>query len=252
MTPFILQSGDQFLPDAPPSLSSDQWVEAVNEIHQYGRLTGSARTSEQTNIALFWTANAVRQYNRVVRDVIRSADLSVLESARLEAMVNMVGADAQIAVMTAKYHYLFWRPVTAIDPTSVKPLPGDTFGPIPGYDDGNSDTAEETGWRPLAATPNHPEYPAAHGSFSSALAEVFSQFLGGNSMNLEVHGFDPSGPAGNFNAVQTFARPGDLRKQIVDARVWAGLHYRFSGVAGVVLGRNVAKYDLKNAFQPVN
>ena len=95
----------------------------------------------------------------------------------------MVAADAQIAVMHAKYHY-FLAPVTAIDPDSVKPA-GDGFGPSPhGFSDGNPATAEETGWRPIAATPNHPEYPAAHGSMTSAMAEVFSEFLGTNRFNF--------------------------------------------------------------------
>ena len=113
--------------------------------------------SEQTAIARFWTANVIRQYNRLVRDIADARSLGLLQTARLAAMVNVVGADARISVMNAKYHYLFWRPVTAIDPTSVKPA-GDGFGPVPGFDDGNAATIEATGWRPLIATPNHPEY----------------------------------------------------------------------------------------------
>jgi hypothetical protein len=98
-------------------------------------------------------------------------------------------------------------------------------------------------------TPNHPEYPAAHGTITSAEAEVFSNFLGTNSFNLDIHGFDAAGPAGNLNAVRHFERANDLRNEIIHARLWAGLHYHFSSVAGVVLGRNVAKYDLKHAFE---
>ena len=249
VAPFFLDSPDQFLPDPPPSLASAEWTEAFNEIKLYGAATGSARTPDETAIALFWTANAIRQYNRVVRDLIDGLGLSALESARLQAMVNMIGADAQIAVMNAKYHFLFWRPVTAIDPTSVK-ASGDGFGPVPGYDDGNPATAEEAGWRPLATTPNHPEYPAAHGSLTSAMAEVLSTFLDTNHFSLLIRGFDPAGGAGNMNAVQVFSMPGELRNQIIDARMWAGLHYRFSTVAGVVLGRKVAKHALRVGFQP--
>ena len=251
VTPFVLQSADQFLPDGPPSLLSVDWVEAFNEIELHGSATNSARTDAETATALFWTANVIRQYNQALRDVINAKGLTLLESARLQAMVNIVGADAQIAVMNAKYHFLFWRPVTAIDPSAVKPAPGDGFGPIPGYDDGNSMTLEQSGWRPLVATPNHPEYPAAHGSITSAMAEVFRSFAETNHFNLVIHGFDPSGAPGNLNAVRTFNTPGKLRDEIVDARVWAGLHYRFSGVAGVVMGRQVAKYDLSHAFQRV-
>src|SRR5262245_3843598 len=209
----------------------------------------AARSAEQTSTARFWTANVVRQYNRVLRDQIDTNGLSVLESARLQAMVNTVAADAQIAVMNANYHYLFWRPVTVIDPDAVKPF-GDGFVPFPrGFSDGNPATDEEPGWRPIAATPNHPEYPAAHGSITSAMVEVFRQFLGTNRINLQVHGFNPAGAAGNLDAVRTFKTPGQLREQIVDARVWAGIHYRFSGVEGVALGRRVARSALREAFQ---
>src|SRR4029450_6467561 len=99
-------------------------------------------------------------------------------AARLLAMVNIVGADAQIAGIHAKYHYLFWRPVTAIDPTAVT---ADGFGPVPGFDDANPGRVEQGGWRPLLTTPNHPEYPAAHGVITSAMTEVFSTFLGTNA-----------------------------------------------------------------------
>jgi VCPO second helical-bundle domain len=247
--PFILQSADQFLPDPPPSLWSSDWVAAFNQIKTYGEATSTARTSEQTAIARFWSANVVRQYNRVVRDIADQRALGLLQTARLAAMVNTVGADALISCLFAKYHYLFWRPVTAIDPTAVTV---DGFGPLPGYNDGNPVTVEQLGWRPLLVTPNHPEYPAAHGSITSAMIEVFSSFLGTQHFNLDIHGFDAAGPAGNLNAVSHFEMPNDLRNEIIYARLWAGLHYHFSSVAGVVLGREVAKYDLRHAFGPLN
>jgi hypothetical protein len=246
--PFVLQSVDQFLPDPPPSLQSDEWVEAFNQIKAYGGATGNARTAEQTAVAWFWSANVVRQYNRVARD-LTGAGPDLLTAARLMAMLNVVGADMGMSVIHAKYHYLFWRPVTAIDPSAVT---ADGFGPVPGYDDGNPATAEQTGWRPLLTTPSHPEYPAAHGVVTSAMAEVFSTFLGTNQIDLDIQGFDPAGPPGNLNAVRHYDTPNELRHEIIDARLWAGLHYHFSGVAGVVLGRNVAKYVLGHAFQPAD
>jgi len=242
--PFALQSLDQFLPDPPPSLQSDEWVEAFDEIKAYGAATGSVRSDEETRIARFWSGNVLRQYNRAGRDLV-GASPDLLQAARLLAMVNVVGADALMSALHAKYYYVFWRPVTAIDPSAVS---ADGFGPVPGYDDGNPATVEQPGWRPLLTTPNHPEYPAAHGVITSAMAEVFKTFLGTNRIDVDIHGFDPTGSAGNLDAVRHFDMPNDLRHEIVDARLWAGLHYRFSSVAGVVLGRNVAKYDLKHAF----
>jgi hypothetical protein len=244
---FILQSPDQFLPDPPPPLQSEEWAEAFNEIKAFGAANSSVRSAEQTADAWFWLANVTRQYHRVGRDIAAARDLGLRETARLMAMVNLVASDALMSVLYAKYHYLFWRPVTAIDPSAVI---ADGFGPVPGYDDGNPATAAQTGWRPLLTTPNHPEYPAAHGVITSAMAEVFSTFLGTNRIDLDVHGFDAAGPAGNLNAVRHYDRANELRHDIIDGRLWAGLHYRFSGVAGVVLGRNVAKYDLRHAFRP--
>jgi hypothetical protein len=246
--PFVLKDADQFLPDPPPSLQSDEWVEAFNQIKAYGALDSRVRSEEETAIAKFWSANVIRQYNRVGRDLTGTGP-DLLTAARLMAMINVVGADMGMSVIHAKYHYLFWRPVTAIDPSAVT---ADGFGPVPGYDDGNPTTAEQTGWRPLLTTPSHPEYPAAHGVDASAMAEVLSTFLGTNLIDLDIHGFDPAEPAGNLNAVRHFDRADDLRNEIIDARLWAGLHYRFSGVAGVVLGRNIAKYDLRHAFRPVD
>jgi hypothetical protein len=246
---FILDSIDQFLPDPPPSLQSAEWVESFNQIKAYGAASGSARSEEQTRIARFWSANVIRQYNRLGRDVAAANGLGVLETARLAAMVNLVGADALMTSLRGKYVYLFWRPVTTIDPAAVI---DDGFGPVPGFHDGNPATIEQAGWRPLLATPNHPEYPSAHGVITAAMAEVFSTFLGTNQIDLDVHGFDPAGPPGNLNAIRHFAMPGDLRQEIIDARLWAGLHYRFSTAVGVAMGHQIAHFDLTHAFRTVD
>jgi hypothetical protein len=244
--PFVKNVFGQFLPPPPPSLSSAEWVAAFNESKVHGASTNPDAGEKST--AFFWTANVIRQYNTLVRDIATAKGLGTVPTARLAAMVNTIGADAQIAVMKAKYHYLFWRPVTAIDPTSVRPS-GDGFGPAPtGFDDGNAATVEQAGWRPLIATPNHPEYPAAHGSLTGAESNVLTAFLGTDAINVDIHGFDPAGPAGNLNAVRHFSTAAALRTEIVNARVWGGMHYRFSGEAGVKLGTAVAKYDLSRAF----
>jgi hypothetical protein len=245
--PFILESADQFLPPPPPSLQSSTWVTDFNEVKMHGSSTNPIATERST--AMFWTANVVRQYNRLAREVAAAQGSSVVDTARLMAMVNVVAADGGISVMHAKYHYLFWRPVTAIngslDATAVT---NDGFGPVPGFNDGNAATAEQAGWRPLVATPNHPEYPSAHNTVTSGQAEVFSHFLGTDAINVDIHGFDPAGPAGNLDAVHHFATAADLRAEIENARVWGGIHYRFADVAGLHLGQQVADYDLSHAF----
>jgi hypothetical protein len=243
LRPFIVRSADQFLPPPPPSLQSSEWVSAFNETMLHGSNT-NPNTSETTT-AKFWTGNVVRQYNGVARDVATAQGSDLVQTARLMAMLNVVVADTGITLMHAKYHYLFWRPVTAIDPTSVT---NDGFGPVPGFDDGNPTTIEEPNWRPLIATPNHPEYPSAHSSVTSAATAVFSRFLGTDAINVDIHGFDLLGPTGNLNAVRHYATAEDVRTEVGNARVWAGLHWRFSVNAGDELGQQVAAYDLAHAF----
>jgi hypothetical protein len=247
--PFLLKSPGQFRPEPPVPLSSKQWVRQFNEVKAYGGATSTVRTSAQTATARFYTANVIRQFNLAARDLATARALDEPETARLMAMVNAVSADALMSALNAKYRFLFWRPVTAIDPTSVT---ADGFGPVPGFDDGNPATIEELGWRPLILTPNHPEYPAAHGTNTSAMAEVFSEFLGTDDINLDIRGFDNAGLPGNFDAVHHFDTAEQLRTEVVNARVWGGIHYRRSGEAGVQLGRKVAHYGLNHAFKPVH
>jgi hypothetical protein len=236
---FILDSADQFLPAPPPSLQSQEWVDAFNEIESVGATNSLTRTAEQTATAQFYLANVPRQYNLLARDIATNMNLDVPETARLLAMVNEVGADAMISMMRAKYHFQFWRPVTAINPMSVT---NDGLGPVPGFDDGNPLTIEQPGWAPLLTTPNHPEYPCAHCTITSAIGEVIAHFMGTDAINIDLHG------NANFSAVHHFATVQDLRTEIANARIWAGLHYRFSTVAGLKLGKEVADYDLAHAF----
>jgi PAP2 superfamily len=230
--PFVISDADRFLPPPPPALDSQQWVEEYNEVLTWGRATGSPRTQEQTDIALFWSTNPIRQYNTAFRDVATDHQFNLLQTARLLALGNVAAADTQIACWNAKYHYGFWRPVTAIATA--------------GRDDGNPATVKDPTWTPTLTTPNHPEYPGAHGCFSSAMAEVFSNVLGTNRVDITLTStIVPTMPTRHFE------RANDLRAEIVEARLWGGLHYRGSSVAGEVLGRSVAKYVLKHAFQPV-
>ncbi len=249
VTPFVLRQGGQFGAPPPPRLASARWAEQFDEIKRLGSSTSTDRTPEQTAVARFWTANVIRQYNLLGRDLITQRALTLAESARLLAMLNMVMADAQINVFHEKYKFLFWRPVTAIDPTSVI---DDWCGAVPGYDDGNDMTVEEAGWRPLLNTPNHPEYPGAHGSITSAVAGVVSQFFGTEQIGIEIHGFDAAGAAGNLDAVRHFDTADQLREEIVNARVWGGLHFRRSSRVSVRLGTRVARYDLNHAFRPAH
>jgi len=255
--PFLLKSPGQFQPEPPLPLTSKEWVRQFNEIKEVGGATSTVRTTDQTKTAFFYTANVVRQFNIAARDLATARALDTRNTARLLAMVNTVSADALMSVLNAKYKYLFWRPVTAIAGAGVCPgqpsaVTADGYGPVPGFDDGNAATVEDPCWRPLVTTPNHPEYPAAHGTNTSAMAEVFTEFLGTDQINLDIHGFDPAGPAGNLNAVHHFDTADQLREEVINARLWGGLHYRRSSEVGVHLGEKVAHYGLNHAFKQSN
>jgi hypothetical protein len=232
MHPFLLRAPDQFLPPPPPALNSPTWVKDFNEIQVMGRATGSQRTQEQTDIARFYTTNVVAQYNTAFRDVATQHGFDVRQTMRLVGVGSLVAADTGIACLNAKYHYWFWRPVTALNAIA------------PGITDGNPATVEEAGtWLPLLTTPNHPEYPAAHGCATSAMAEVFKGVLGTDAIDLTLTSTTvPTMPSRHFATAEA------LQTEIVNARNWGGLHYRFSGEAGVALGQKVAQYDLHRAL----
>jgi hypothetical protein len=252
--PFLLKSPGQFRPEPPIPLSSDEWVRQFNEVKSYGSATSAVRTSAQTATAWFYTANVIRQFNSAARDLATARALDTRDTARLLAMVNTVSADALMSVLNAKYRFLFWRPVTAIAGAGVCPsqpsaVTTDGYGPVPGFDDGNAATVEDPCWRPLVTTPNHPEYPAAHGTNTSAMAEVFAEFLGTDQIDLDIRGFDAAGAAGNFNAVHHFDTAAQLREEVIGARLWGGIHYRRSSEVGVHLGQKVAHFGLNHAFK---
>ena len=163
--PFTMTSPSQFRPGPPPPLDSRRWAQAYQLTQAYGDVNSSIRTPEQSEIATFWTEHAVRQWNRNIRMQAVRLDLDALAAARLLAVTNTAMADAFIGCWDAKYHYSFWRPVTAIQQ-------GDT--------DGRADTQGDPSWLPFQTTPNHPEYPAAHAYVSTAVSSALRHFFRGD------------------------------------------------------------------------
>jgi hypothetical protein len=231
LKPFMLASPDQFRPGPPPDLGSDEWAREYNEVLQYGRRDNSLRTPEQTETAIFWTAHVLPQYNFTYQKIVTDRDLNAVEAARLMAMGDMVGADALVACFDAKYHYLFWRPVFAIPQ-------GDT--------DGNPQTTADPTFVPLIGTPGHPEYPSAHNCLTSAQAEVFATFLGTQQIDVYIPSLVTGVPDHHF------ATANDLKQEIINARIWGGIHYRGSEETGSNVGRKVAHWTLKRYFLPAN
>jgi hypothetical protein len=220
ITPFALASASQFRPGPPPELSSGVWARDYNEVKGFGVATGSLRTPEQTEIGQFYTEHAVTQYSRAFRRYAIENALNLQQTARFFAMANTAILDSQIACWDAKFYYNFWRPVTAI-------RAGDT--------DGNPATDPDPTWIGLAATPPHPEYPAAHGCWTSATATILEDFNGTNAVHFvldsEVTG-----------TTHVFENTDDLRAEIINARVYGGMHYRNSVEVGARIGEQVADW----------
>ena len=235
MTPFMLRSASQFRSAPPPALSSATWARDFNEIKAYGSVNSSQRSPEQTAIAQFWNANAVNQSNQAFQDVAGAHGMDSVDAARLLAMGDLVDSDALIACWDSKYHYLFWRPVMAIRNAAI---------------DGNPATQADPAWTPLLVTPNHPEYPAAHTCLSGAEAYLYSFVLRTPRIDVTLHG-SADGTPNNFTVTQTIEWASQMERQVANARVWGGLHYRNSTAAGLVLGRHVARWTLRRFFQPV-
>jgi hypothetical protein len=232
MVPFTMRSASQFLPDEPPpSLSSQDWADDYNQVKALGAVNSTVRTPEQTEIGLFWTEQTSKQYARALRALAVGRALNTSDTARLFAMVWTASADSFIGCWNAKYHFSFWRPVTAIPNGAI---------------DGNPGTVPEPAWLPLGTTPNHPEYPAGHACFTGAVATILKGYFGTPNVNFTV-----SSTFFNPPHVHTFNNTKDLEIEVEDARIYAGFHYHHSVIQGVVLGQHVAQQVLVNFFQPV-
>jgi hypothetical protein len=222
MRPFLIDRPDEFLPPPPPGLTTGRYAKDLEETKAYGSASSTVRTPEETTVARFWSANVVDVYNATMRTVVTQRGGDAVAAATALALTDLVGADSLIGCMNAKYHYSFWRPYGAIRNADT---------------DGNPATTADPSWVPLLPTPNHPEYPAAHGCITSAEGEVLAAVVGTHQIDVDV-----TSPV--TASTRHFDTVAQLTREIVDARVWAGLHYRNSGQVGVRLGRDVAQSGL--------
>jgi hypothetical protein len=230
MHPFLLHSASQFRPGPPPDLNSKSYKRDLAETQAFGAKASTAhttlmRTQAQTDTAYFWNANVINQYSQALRDVATQHGMDLADTTRLLAMGTLVVTDAGIACFDAKYTYLFWRPYTAIR------------------------SGADPDWLPLLNTPNHPEYPSAHGCVTSALTQVIAKALGTDQINVDIWGAEAG--ATTLTAKRHFQSVGDIQSQIADARVWIGFHFRSSVTTGLDVGNQVAHWTLKRYFRPV-
>jgi hypothetical protein len=226
VTPFVLRSGSQFRPDAPPALDSEQYARDYNEIKQIGALNSSLRTAEQTQIATFWRASPTAIWNPVLSQVLATRDLDLSATARIFALFYLAAADASVACWEAKYTYNFWRPQPAIRSGDI---------------DGNDLTVVDPTWTPLFATPPHPEYSSAHTTNSGAMAKILELFFEddpGVPIVVTISGI-----------TRQWERFSEGVEEVIDARIYSGIHFRTADEVGARVGRKVARFVLNHALR---
>jgi hypothetical protein len=234
-----MTSGAQFRSGGPPPLDSAEYAAAFDETKELGRLDSSTRTEDQAQIAYFWangggTWTPPGHWNRVAQIVGDARGNTVVENARLFALLNIALADAAIVSWDNKYAFNHWRPVTAIAGTQ---------------DDGNEDTQSDPDWLPLLNTPPFPEYTSGHSTFSGAAAKVLERFFGADDVEFTVES------DGEPVVLRTYDSFSQAAQESADSRVYAGIHWRYSNQDGLVGGQALGDYVSENfltALPPQN
>lgn len=234
VTPFAMSTGSQFRPPAPPALTSTEYATAFNEVKSLGRVDSTTRTADQTQIALFWkdgagTAYAYGHWNQIAEGVSAARGLSLVDDARLFALLNVATSDALIAAWDAKYTDNFWRPVTAIQ------FAGDSFI--------NPATVSDPTWTPLIVTPNFPSYVSAHSAVSAAAAEVLTSVFG------KDYAFT-TGSDGLPGVVRSFTSFAAAAAEAGQSRIYGGIHYQFDNQAGLDTGHALGQFVVQNLLVP--
>jgi hypothetical protein len=217
--PWLMTSASQFRPGPPPALTSPLWARDFNEVKALGAKANSRRTAEQTQIGSFWEATLPSIFNGIVLSIAAAPGRELTQNARLFAAVSQAADDALLAVFEAKYHYNFWRPITAI-------RNGDL--------DGNEATERDAAWTPFVETPMHPEYPCAHCVVAAAVGTVLQGEVGtATTPTLTTTSYLVKGPARNWTKID------DFMQEVANARVYDGVHFRNSTEVGIAMGKQV-------------
>jgi hypothetical protein len=217
--PWLMAQPGQFRPAPPPQTASADWARAYDEVKLLGSRASKSRSAQQTDVARFWEYSLPSIYTQLASGIAEAPGRGLLRNARLYAALAQGMDDALIAVMDAKYHYNFWRPITAI-------RNGDA--------DGNDATERDAGWLPLIDVPGHPEYPSAHTILAGSVGAVLQAEIGrGPVPVLSTTSPTLKGVSRRYASVNEFMQ------EVADARVWQGIHYRFSSDAGLAMGKRI-------------
>ncbi len=227
--PWTLTSTSQFRPGPPPSLQSAEYTRDLNEVKDYGRVNSSMRTKEQTEVAQFWRATGPTTYAPIARQLIVQKGMGLVDGARLMALLSMATTDAYLAVFDAKYEYQLWRPVTAIRNADR---------------DDNPNTERDAAWEALIEVPLHPEYPCAHCIVSNTAMGILAREFG-DKVNFSMKSLSLPNVTRNYTSLSDYAN------EIRNARVWAGVHYRFSTEVGAEMAAKIAQQAWDKHLTPL-
>jgi hypothetical protein len=229
--PFLIRSASQFRSRGPYDLKSRKYAREFNEVKAVGSASAptTVRSLDQTEAALYWMENPPRTWNRILNSISAQKGLALVDNARLFAETYLTAADAFIAVWDEKAHWSNWRPITAIREADT---------------DGNPRTEKDPNWLPLVANPPYPDHPSGHLGLSGSMGRTLQQFFCTDKL-----AWTDTNVAGR---TRSYTRVSDAIDEIVDVRVWSGIHFRNADEASVEISRDIARYRDRHYFERIH
>jgi len=229
VTPFVLRSRSGLEFKGPPAITSAEFARDFDEVKSVGARNSTTRTADQTAAAIFWTVQTAVPWHAAARAASAAKGLSVVENAKLFALLSMATADSQIVGFEQKYKRPYWRPITAIRAAADLNIPALK---------GNRD------WEPLTVTPPQPDYPSAHCIFSGAAEAVLRAFFDSDEVNVSVTAPGP------FGVTRSYRKFSEMTEEVENARVWSGIHFRSADKDGSDLGRKIGTIVMRDFPKP--
>jgi hypothetical protein len=228
--PLVVESPEEFATDGPDPLDSEEYAADFAEVAAMGSATSADRTAEQTDLALFWSDNPVRQYQDALRERAARHPMDIVDTARVFAAVNTAGADTQITCWRVKYDTAFWRPVTAIQQADR---------------DGNDATTADPAWTSLRQAPPYPDNPSGHGCVSSAVAGTLEELFGPGQLDMAIR-------STVTDTTRVYDDAEAWLDDVANARIWVGFHFRDAMDDAREIGTGVADAVVDRAFRPAD
>ncbi len=224
--PFMIENSSQFRSKGPYPLTSPQYAREFNEVKAIGSATSTTRTADQTHAARYWAENPPATWSRIFRMLDEGQGLTIEDAARYYAMLYLTAADAFITIWADKAYWSFWRPITAIREAAT---------------DGNPATEADSAWLPLLANPPYPEHPSGHLGLSGSFVETLQEFFRTDQTNWT--------DTNNAGLTRTYTRFSQALDEIVDARVWSGIHFRAADEQSAEIAKQIAKWRKHHYFK---